>query len=162
MMIQPHHALRRLRAIRKPHHFFSERERHGIAAAIRKAESQTSGEMRVHVEGRCSGEPAGRAREVFAALGMHRTTRRNGVLLYLAVRDRTFAVVGDEGIHRVVPERFWEAVAAEMERHFRAGRFLEGLGSAIERIGALLARHFPRAHDDRNELPDIPSEGDVS
>lgn len=160
-MIQPHHALRALRAIRKPHHFFSERERHGIAAAIRKAESETSGEIRVHVEGRCPGEPAGRAREVFAALGMHRTTRRNGVLLYLAVRDRKCAVVGDEGIHRTVRARFWEEVAAEMERFFRAGRFLEGLLSGIERIGAELARHFPRSPEDRNELPDIPSEGDA-
>jgi len=156
-----YHALRTLRAIRKPHHFFSERERHRIAAAIRKAESETSGEIRVHVEGRCSGEPAERAREIFAALGMHRTTRRNGVLLYLAVRDRKLAVVGDEGIHRAVPERFWEGLAAEMERQFRTGRFLDGLLSGIARIGAELARHFPREPQDRNELPDIPSEGDA-
>ena len=158
-MMQRYHALRTLRAFRKPHHFFSERERHWIAAAIRKAESETSGEIRVHVEGRCPGDPTGRAHEIFAALGMHRTTRRNGVLLYLAVRDRRLAVVGDEGMHRAVPERFWEGVAGEMERHFRTGRFLDGLLSGIERLGAELARHFPRARDDRNELPDIPSEG---
>ena len=159
--MNPHHALRTLRSIRKPHHFFSERERHGIAAAIRKAESETSGEIRVHVEGRCPGDPTGRAREIFAALGMHRTTRRNGVLLYLAVRDRRLAVVGDEGIHRAVPDRFWEGIAVEMERHFGTGRFLGGLLSGIERIGAELASHFPGTPDDRNELPDVPSEGDA-
>lgn len=153
------HPFRALRAFRKPHRFFSERERHGIIAAIRQAESQTSGEIRVHVEGRCPGDPALRAQQLFAALGMHRTMRRNGVLLYLAARDRKFAVVGDEGIHRAVPDRFWEEVAAEMERHFRAGRFLEGMCGVIERIGAELARHFPRTPEDRNELPDVPSEG---
>lgn len=161
-MLRAGQALRELRAVRRPHRFFSERERHGIAAAIRKAESQTSGEIRVHVEGRCPGEPAVRAREVFAALGMHRTARRNGVLLYLAVRDRKFAVIGDEGIHRVVPEHFWGEVAAELERSFRAGQFPPGISRAIERIGAELARHFPGTAEDRNELPDIPSEGNTS
>ena len=157
----PGHTLRALRAVRKPHHFFSEKERHRIIAAIRQAESQTSGEIRVHVEGRCPGDPGQRARLLFTALGMHRTERRNGVLLYLAVRNRKFAVVGDEAIHRVVPERFWEEVEAEMERRFRAGRFLEGMSGVIDRIGAELCHHFPRTPEDRNELPDLPSEGDA-
>jgi uncharacterized membrane protein len=159
MAMRAGHTFRALRAVRKPHRFFSERERHGIGGAIRKAESRTSGEIRVHVEGRCPGDPALRAGQLFAALGMHQTARRNGVLLYLAVRDRKFAVVGDEGIHLVVPDRFWEEVVAEMERHFRARRFLEGMCGVIERIGAELGRHFPRTPEDRNELPDVPSEG---
>jgi uncharacterized membrane protein len=152
-------AWRALRAVRRPYRFFSERERHGIAAAIRKAESQTSGEIRVHIEGRCPGDPAPRARQLFAALGMHRTERRNGVLIYLAVKDRRFAVVGDEGIHQAAPERFWEESVREMEQHFRAGRFLDGVHRVIDQIGAELHRHFPRTPDDRNELPDTPSEG---
>ncbi len=90
---------------------------------------------------------------------MHRTERRNGVLIYLAVKDRRFAVVGDEGIHQVVPERFWEEIASEIERRFRAGRFLEGIYGSIERIGAELSHHFPPPPNDRNELPDTPSEG---
>lgn len=151
------HEWRTLRAARKPHRFFSERERHGIAAAIRNAESRTSGEIRVHVERRCPADPLLRAKELFSALGMHRTARRNGVLIYLAVRDRRFAVVGDEGFHRAVPERFWEEVASEMERHFKAGRFLEGIHGLIDRISAELGRHFPRTPDDLNELPDTPS-----
>jgi uncharacterized membrane protein len=155
-------AWRALRAVRRPYRFFSERERHRIVAAIRKAESRTSGEIRVHVEGRCPGGPVIRARQLFAALGMHQTARRNGVLLYLAVRDRKFAVIGDEGIHQVVPERFWEKVASEMERHFRAGQFLPGISRVIDRIGAELSRHFPPTPDDRNELPDAPSEGRAS
>jgi uncharacterized membrane protein len=157
--MRPGHAWRALRAVRKPYRFFSEKERHGIAAAIRKAESQTSGEIRVHIEGRCSGDPAPRARQLFAALGMHRTGRRNGVLIYLAVKDRRFAVVGDEGIHQVVADRFWEEAASEMERLFRARRFLEGICGLIDGIGAELSHHFPPAPNDRNELPDTPSEG---
>lgn len=157
-MMKPGHAWRFLRAARKPHRFFREKERHRIAVAIRRAESRTSGEIRVHVEGRCPGDPGERAQQLFSALGMHRTERRNGVLLYLAVRDRKCAVVGDEGIHRAVAERFWEAIVEEMTRHFRAGRFLEGVSQVLERIGAELARHFPRTPEDRNELPDMPSE----
>jgi uncharacterized membrane protein len=160
MVMRPGHTFRALRAVRQPHRFFSEKERHRIIAAIRQAEARTTGEIRLHVEGRYPGDPGTRARQLFAALGMHRTLRRNGVLLYLAVRDRRFAMVGDEGIDRAVPERFWEEVAAEMERDFRAGRFLPGIYRAIERIGAELARHFPRTPEDRNELPDLPSEGD--
>lgn len=161
-MLRPGQALRELRAVRRPYGFFSERERHRIAVAIRNAESRTSGEVRVHVEGRCPGDPALRARQLFATLGMHRTVRRNGVLLYLAVRDRKFAVVGDEGIHRAVPEGFWEEITREAERLFREGRFVDGARGLIDRIGAELSRHFPRLPEDRNELPDIPSEGDVS
>lgn len=155
-------ALRLLRAARKPHRFFSEKERHWIAAAIRKAESLTSGEIRVHVEGRCAGDPVSRAQWLFSALGMHRTTRRSGVLIYLAVKDRKFAAIGDEGIHRAVPERFWGEITLETEHRFRAGRFFEGIDGMIERIGAGLARHFPRTPDDRNEFPDTPSEGGTS
>lgn len=160
--MKPSHALRALRAVRKPHRFFRERERHWIVEAIRNAEARTSGEIRLHVEGRCPGDPGLRARVLFAALGMHRTASRNGVLLYLAVRDRKFAVVGDEGIHRAVPERFWEEVVAEMECDFRAGLFFDGMCRTINRVGAELARHFPRTPEDRNELPNIPSEGNGS
>lgn len=113
------------------------------------------------MEGRCPGDPAVRARQLFAALGMHQTARRNGALLYLAVRDRKFAVVGDDGIHRAVPAGFWEEVAAEMEREFRLGRFLEGMYRVIDRIAAEQRRHFPRTPEDRNELPDAPSEGGI-
>jgi uncharacterized membrane protein len=161
-MLRPGQALRELRAARQPHRFFSERERHAIVASIRRAESRTSGEIRLHVERRCPGDPVMRARQLFAALGMHRTARRNGVLLYLAVGERRFAVVGDDGIHRAVSERFWEEVAAELESQFKAARFLEGICRAIDRIGTELARHFPRAPEDRNELPDLPSEGSTS
>ncbi|MGQ9780601.1 MAG: TPM domain-containing protein [Bacillota bacterium] len=143
-----------------PHHFFSREEKKRIVEAIAAAEAETSGEIRVHVEGSCGGDPLARARQVFAALGMDRTAARNGVLIYLAVRDRRFAVIGDEGIDRVVPEGFWEETKDVMEGYFREGRFVEGILHGIASVGAHLAAYFPRQPGDINELPDEPSEGE--
>ncbi|NLG85457.1 MAG: TPM domain-containing protein [Firmicutes bacterium] len=143
-----------------PHHFFSREEKRRIVEAIAAAEGKTSGEIRVHVESSCGGDPLARARQVFTALGMDRTAARNGVLIYLAVRDRCFAVIGDEGIDRVVPAGFWEETKDVMEGYFREGRFVEGILHGIASAGAHLAAYFPRRPDDVNELPDAPSEGE--
>lgn len=142
-----------------PHHFFSRREKQRIMAAIAAAEAKTSGEIRVHVESSCGGDPLARAREVFTALGMDRTAARNGVLIYLAVGDRAFAIIGDEGIDRVVPPGFWEETKDVMEGYFREGLFVEGVLHGIASVGEHLAAYFPRQPDDVNELPDEPSEG---
>ena len=99
------------------------------------------------------------AQRVFAMLGMQKTAARNGVLIYLAVRERKFSIIGDEGIDRVVPPGFWEETKDVMADHFRAGRFVEGVVHGIESAGAHLATYFPRAADDVNELTDEISEG---
>ncbi len=142
-----------------PHHFFSREEKHRIAGAIHEAEGRTAGEIRVHVESESGGEPVKRAQQLFGALGMARTAARNGVLIYLAVRERTFAIIGDEGIDRVVPTGFWEETKDVMAGYFREGKFVEGVIHGIESAGAHLASYFPRAADDVNELSDEISEG---
>ncbi len=154
------HALRRVRPGRHPHHFFTRAEQNRIVAAIQQAEHETSGEVRIHVEGRCPGEAYARAREVFAGLGMHRTKRRNGTLIYLAVQDRKFAVVGDDGIHAVVPPAFWEQVRDAMAADFRRGRFCEGVCHGVAAIGQHLKAYFPWDPSDRDELPDEISTGE--
>ena len=154
------HAVRQIRARTHPHHFFSRSEQRRIVAAIQHAERETSGQIRVHVEGRCAGDAMARARQVFAALGMQATARRNGALLYLAVRDRTFAVAGDEGIHAVVPRDFWARVRDGMTEDFRRARFCQGLCHGIGAIGAHLKIYFPAAGSQSNELPDEISEGE--
>lgn len=91
---------------------------------------------------------------------MTRTAARNGVLIFLAPRSRTFAVIGDTGVHEKCGDTFWRELTAAMSEHFKRGDFTAGLVHGIDRAGALLAEHFPRSPDDRNELPDRVEEAD--
>ena len=137
--------------------FFSPEEEARILEAIRRAEGATSGEIRVHVETTCPGDPMEVARNRFARLGMAATAARNGVLFYLATRDGRFAVIGDEGIHREVGDPFWAELRDRMAARFRADDFAVGLEEAIAAVGAHLARAFPVGVHDVNELPDAIS-----
>ncbi len=130
-----------------------------IVAAIREAEARTRAEIRVHV----THEPAEDARRagalVFEKLGMTATAERNGVLIFLAPASRSFAVLGDAGIHERCGDDFWSSVTLAMKAHFQEDRFHDGLVAGIAAVGGELARHFPRLEGDgdRNELPDAVS-----
>jgi uncharacterized membrane protein len=135
--------------------FLSPDDLEAISRAIAAAEAGTSGEIRVHLERTCLGDPVARAAELFEQLGMHRTALRQGVLLYLAVEDRRLAVVGDRGIHERVGETYWRALAASIAARLRGGaRPVDAIASGVGEIGRTLARHFPRRPDDLNELSD--------
>ena len=131
---------------------FSEEQRETIRRAVEAAERRTSGEIRVHIEKQCNDDAMSCAKKRFLQLGMQRTKERNGVLFYLAVESRVFAIVGDEGIDRKVPADFWNSISATMEEKFRAGKFTEGLAEGIATAGEQLEKHFPRATDDKDEL----------
>ncbi|MEO6244921.1 MAG: TPM domain-containing protein [Opitutaceae bacterium] len=131
-----------------------------IVAAIGEAELLTCGEIRVLLARQPAPEPVATAQKQFDQLGMTQTTARNGVLLFLAPASRTFAIIGDTGVHEKCGEAFWRDVAAAMSAHFKRGEFTEGLVQGIERTGTLLAAHFPRAPDDRDELPNDVAESD--
>ena len=143
-----------------PKEFFTKQEQERILTEIRRAEERTSGEIRVHLDRHSGKDTLEKARSIFARLGMTRTKERNGVLIYVATDHRKFAIVGDEGIHRVVPEKYWEEVKEKMQKHFREGNFCEGLCLSIREVGEKLQTHFPRAKMDVNELPDEISEGE--
>ena len=132
--------------------FFSEKQVQTIGSAISAAEENTSGEIRVHIESRCKGDELACATKVFQKLGMHKTDLRNGVLFFLAVKDKKFAVVGDEAIHKNVPEGFWEMVRDKMLSHFKQEKFTEGLCEGIAMTGAELKKYFPFSSSDKNEL----------
>jgi uncharacterized membrane protein len=134
--------------------FFSSEEKQTILDAIREAELNTSGEIRLHIEEKCKGDVLDRAAFLFSELGMDKTAQRNGVLFYLAVKSRRFAIIGDKGINEVVPEDFWESIKEMMAGHFREGEFVEGLSKGILQAGTSLQAHFPYQTDDKNELPD--------
>jgi len=131
-----------------------------VVAAIGEAERQTSGEIRVVVSRRKIADPVAEAKKQFERLGMTKTRERNGVLILLAPRSRTFAVIGDTAVHEKCGDAFWTELAAAMTEYFKRGDFTAGLVHGIERAGALLAGHFPRRADDRNQLPDDVEETD--
>jgi uncharacterized membrane protein len=132
-----------------------------LIAAIRQAEIETSGEIRVHLEAKCpDGDPVRRAIEVFKHLGMHQTRQQNGVLFYLAHDDRKFAVLGDAGIDAKVPAGFWDSTKDLMRQHFAQNEYVEGLSRGIEQAGQQLKQYFPSTgDDDQNELSDDISLG---
>ena len=134
--------------------FFSKEEQQRIVAAVKEAELNTSGEIRVHIENRCKGETLERAAEIFYELKMDHTAARNGILFYLAVKDRKFAVIGDEGINRNVEHDFWNDIKDEMTSKFKEGQFTEELVAGILKCGNKLKQYFPYQKDDVNELSD--------
>ncbi|MBN2425467.1 MAG: TPM domain-containing protein [Calditrichaceae bacterium] len=137
--------------------FFSKEQQHQILEAIKEAEQQTSGEVRLHLESKCKGDPLERAVKIFEKLKMHQTVLRNGALIYLAISDKKFAIFGDKGINEVVPENFWEDVKEEMRAEFVKGDFLNGTITGIRRVGEKLKEFFPYQDNDINELPDTIS-----
>lgn len=132
--------------------FFSSEEKKRITDAIAEAEKNTSGEIRLHAEGHCKIDVLDRAAYVFKKLGMHETEQRNGVLFYLAVHDRKFAIIGDAGINRVVPADFWNEIKETMLGYFKEGKFTDGLTKGILMAGEQLKANFPFHKDDVNEL----------
>lgn len=139
--------------------FFSKEEEAVIVEAIRKAELATSGEVRVHVEVGAEAPAVSVAKRVFHHLGMHETADRNGVLILLAVDRREFAIIGDEGIDKVIPAGFWDSARDIMQRHFKEGEFTQGIELAIGEVGTQLKSYFPYQEGDVNELPDEISYG---
>ena len=138
---------------------FSEADRNAIVSAICDAEENTSGEIRVHIESSFKGDVLDQAAYIFKKLGMVETEQRNGVLFYLAVKNKSFAILGDAGINAVVPENFWEDVKNTMQQEFKEGRMVEGLVKGIHMAGEKLKTHFPHQSDDINELSDDISFG---
>ncbi len=133
---------------------FSEEEMDDIRSAISWAELDSSGQIRVHIEDHCQGDPRLRAREVFVKLGMSDTELRNAVLFYVAIDNRKFAIISDTGINEKTGPGFWDEVKQVMLNHFREARFADGLYEAITITGEQLKKHFPHQKYSRNELPD--------
>jgi uncharacterized membrane protein len=134
--------------------FFTKEQQELILESVRVAEKETSGEIRVHIETSCPENVLDRAAWVFGKLGMNKTAERNGVLFYLAVDDRKFAIIGDAGINAKVPAGFWDEISELLKNSFREGKFTEGLSTGIIKAGEQLKAHFPYSKDDVNELPD--------
>ena len=136
--------------------FFSKEENEMIVQAIRDAERQTSGELRVFVEGRCRFvDPLDRAMEIFTMLKMENTENRNGVLFYVAIKDRQLAIFADNGIHSATGPQYWKDVVKNILSLFNKESYAIGIKECIVKIGEALKNHFPFDPEiDKNELPD--------
>lgn len=132
--------------------FISKEEESAVISAISLAEQETSGEIRVHLESTCNKDSVDRAIEVFNLLKMDQTLLKNGVLIYVAIKDRKLAIIGDTGINEVVPSDFWDSTRDLLVTHFKDGKYVEGLVNAIEEAGKVLKQYFPFKSDDQNEL----------
>jgi uncharacterized membrane protein len=138
----------------KVNHFLTAKEEREVIEAIRTAEKNTSGEIRVHIENTAPINPFERAMEVFHLLKMDTTLLRNGVLIYLAIKDKAFVIYGDKGINDVVPPHFWDSTRDVMAGYFKQGHFKQGLMEGILKAGAQLQQHFPWHTGNTNELKD--------
>lgn len=141
---------------RKPATFFTPEQTEQILTAIRNAEKQTSGEVRVYVESR---NPLvnilDRAAEIFYKLKMQETEHRNAVLLYMAIKDHEVALFADEGIYKRAGGAYWENEMNEMLAHFKTNDIAGGIVNCLNHIGETLKHEFPyHPGTDRNELPD--------
>lgn len=139
--------------------FLLKEQQEAILSAIGQAEKETSGEIRVHLELKCKGEILDCAADTFSRLGMHKTRERNGVLIYIAIENRQFAIIGDAGINSKVPQGFWDQTQSLMAGYFKKGDFAGGIVQGIESAGKHLKQYFPCAKDDVNELKNDISYG---
>lgn len=139
--------------------FLTAQEEEEIVDAILKAERNTSGEIRVHIEAHTRLDHYQRAQEVFHLLKMDNTKEENGVLIYVAVNDKKFVICGDKGINNIVPPDFWQSTKDVIQEHFKKGNFKEGIVAGILSAGKELETHFPWRSNDTNELSNEISKG---
>ncbi|MDL2240120.1 TPM domain-containing protein [Bacteroidales bacterium OttesenSCG-928-K03] len=142
-----------------PTHFTKE-DVEDIKQAILNAELDTSGEIRVHVENLCPDDNVmARAAYLFEKLKIHKTKQRNGILFYLAVESRQFAILGDSGIDAVIDADYWENLKDVAVDYFKNDKYADGLIDIIGKAGLELKKNFPYEIKDNNELPDDISLG---
>lgn len=140
--------------------FLTEQEQQLVIKAIEQAELNTSGEIRVHIEEKCKEDLMDHAAFVFGELKMHQTELRNGVLFYVSINPKGFAILGDAGINAKVPDTFWDEVKTIVITQFKAGNYGQGLADGIVKAGEQLKSHFPYQSDDVNELSNDISFGE--
>ena len=135
-------------------HFAVQLDEKKILKHIQEAELKCSGEIRICISGKKTEDAMASAARRFEELGMTQTKHRNGVLIFIAPKSRTFAIVGDKGVHDICKNAFWEKTRDHMQTHFRSGNYTQGIVEGIDHAGELLAKHFPPEANKGNELPD--------
>lgn len=140
---------------------FSRSDVEFIECAIKTAELDTSGEIRVHIDEVCEGDPALRAAEVFKKLNMGTTSENNAVLFYIARKNLKFFILPDKGIMQVVPQNYWGRIRQKLHNSLLKENFTESFFEVITETGSMLKKHFPYRRGDINQLSDTVSFGKV-
>lgn len=123
-----------------------------IVTAIAEAESKTTGEIRVHLSRRWfERDPMKSARRIFLKYDLDKTTQRNAVLLYVNLKNKRFAILGDEGIHQRVGQSYWEKIAHELRDQLHSTYFENAIAVAVSQIGIVLKKYFPLSDGNRND-----------
>lgn len=138
----------------KNHLLLTSEQEKAITQAIKEAESNSSGEIRVHISNAKGSGSLADAQKIFEELKMHQTKYRNGILLHISPLERKFSIVGDEGIHRQVKQEFWDEIKNRVIEYFTQGNYQEGIVFAVTQTGEKLKQYFPLDIDDKNELSD--------
>ena len=136
----------------------NKKEKKEIMEAIRQTEKHSSGQIRVHLKDRGAGDIFEEAKKTFVRLGMHRTAERNAVLIFVALNNRRFAILGDSGIHEKVGQDFWHHARDAMAHFLTKGELKNALLTGIGSIAVELKTHFPPKNGSVNELPNQVTE----
>jgi uncharacterized membrane protein len=139
-------------------HFLSAVEHARVHEAIRAAEEANSGDIVVFITRRHVSDALAEAKKEFEKLHLQQAVDHNSFLILLAPRSQTFAVIGGTALHEKVGQAWWNALIELLTRHFKAGRYTEGLVAAIDRAGEALKTHFPAEKVDRQGQADILEE----
>ena len=137
---------------------FDKKSKQEIIDAIIEAEKMTSGEVRVHIQSKCTGDVFEHGKKIFQKLKMNKTKDRNGILIIVAKDSKKFAILGDKGIHEKVGDDFWNETRDKMIKHFKEDKLKEGIVTGVLSVGEKLKQHFPYEKDDKNELSNDVSE----
>lgn len=136
----------------KPLHFIKSVDRDQIVAAIADAETRTTGRIRVFISHHKTADPVRSAGYIFAKLKLNQA--RNAVLIFIAPVSHKFAVIGDTGVHAKCGDEFWRGVVETMEAGLKRGDFTDALVHGVQKIGSVLAEHFPPDSVAKDDLSD--------
>jgi uncharacterized membrane protein len=142
----------------KVKHFLSALEHARVHEAIQSAETGTSGDIVVVITHRSVTDPLAAGQKEFRRLGLENATTQDSFLIFLAPKSQKFAVVGGTALHDKAGQTWWDHLSALLTRHFKDGRYTDGLVSAIEEAGRKLKHHFPAQSHDRTGQQDIVEE----
>lgn len=134
-------------------HFLTNTQMASLVEAIKLAEDQSSGEIRVHIDSTAEDNFAKKAFDIFRSLEMHLTKERNAVLFYINFEKHYLTIIGDEGIHKYVKQSFWDTMHDEITAEFARENYYQGLKDAILKTGYELKKYFPFEGENINELP---------
>ncbi|MBS1548415.1 MAG: TPM domain-containing protein [Bacteroidetes bacterium] len=139
---------------------FTDQQLATLTEAIRMAEHQSTGEIRVHIDQTTTNQTenatdnASVAFDVFKSLCMGKTKEKNAVLFHINFHQKYLTIIGDTGIHEKVKQDFWDQLHDKTTAEFANGNYLKGLEKAILETGTELKKHFPIEGENPNELPD--------